>query len=139
MSNFQFDLVTATVRSQTMLGNKQNADAQAGVVANNLLQEEYNESTDLLNSDQETTNATGPGSDGDWSTSETQNFNSANANYQNDAAVSQTGETNASSATQNIQSQLSEDSTNLSNLVSLAQTLIQIGNYVAGLINNAYT
>lgn len=140
MSNFQFDLVTATVRSQTTISNKQNADASAGVVANALLQNEYTEATDLLNNDQATTNSTGPTSpDGTWNTNQTQDFSAANANYQNDAAVSQTGETNASTGTTNIQSQVSEDSTNLSNLVSLAQTLIQIGGYVAGLINNAYT
>lgn len=137
MSNFQFELVAATVRSQNTLNNKQGADANAGVVANALLQAEYTDSSNLLNSDQATTNAAP--SSGSWSTDQSNAFNIANANYQNDAAVSQTGETNASTAVQQSQSEVSQDSTNISNLVSLAQTLIQIGGYVAGLINNAYT
>ncbi len=138
MGNFQFDLVIATVRSQTILSDKQNADSQASIVANDLLQNEYEEATSILNCDQATTNASAPSS-GDWNTHQTNAFNSNNAIYQNDAAISQTGEGNASTATQQLQTQISTDSTNLSNLVSLAQTIIQIGNYVAGLINNAYT
>ncbi|MES2199437.1 MAG: hypothetical protein V4489_04645 [Chlamydiota bacterium] len=139
MSNFQFDLVAATVRSQNTLNNKQSADATAGVVANALLQAEYTDSTNLLNTDQAITNACSPSSDTNWSTSQTNAFSTNNANYQNDAAVSQTGETNASTAVQQVQSEVTQDSTNISNLVSLAQTLIQIGGYVANLITSAYT
>ncbi|MBS0628397.1 MAG: hypothetical protein JSS09_09325, partial [Verrucomicrobia bacterium] len=127
-----------TVRSQTTITNKQNADATAGIVANALLQVEYTEATDLLNADQALTVSDSP-SDGNWSTTQTNQFSINNANYQNDAAVSQTGETNASTAVQQLQTAVSTDSTNLSNLVSLAQTLIQIGGYTANLINNAYT
>ncbi len=138
MGNFQFDLVTATVRSQTTITNKQNADATAGIIANALLQAEYTEATDLLNADQALTVSDSP-TDGSWNTTQTNQFSINNANYQNDAAVSQTGETNASTAVQQLQTAVSTDSTNLSNLVSLAQTLIQIGGYTANLINNAYT
>lgn len=138
MGNFQFDLVAATVRSQDTLNNKQAADSTAGVVANALLQFEYEDSTNLLNTDQAITNASSPAGKS-WSQTETDDFSTNNANYQNDAAVSQTGETNASTAVQQIQSEASQDSTNISNLVSLAQTLIQIGGYVANLINSAYT
>lgn len=138
MGNFQFELVTATVRSQDTLNNKQAADSTAGVVANALLQLEYDDSTDLLNTDQTTTNLSSPPGKS-WNSTETTDFSTNNANYQNDAAVSQTGETNASTAVQQLQSESSQDSTNISNLVSLAQTLIQVGGYVANLINSAYT
>ena len=138
MGNFQFDLVAATVRSQTTITNKQNADASAGVVANALLQIEYIEATDLLDYDQNITVTESPPNT-TWSSEQSSNFSINNANYQNDAAVSQTGETNASTAVQQLQTAVSTDSTNLSNLVSLAQTLIQIGGYTASLINNAYT
>jgi len=136
--NFQFALVEATVRSQDTLANKQNADAAAGLVASALLDDEYAVATDLLNYDQSVTLANSP-SDSNWNTNQTNSFSINNANYQNDAAVSQTGETNASTGTQQLQTQLSEDSTNLSNLVSLAQTLIQVGSYTANLISSAYT
>ena len=138
MGNFQFALVEATVRSQTTITDKQNADASAGIVANTLLQNEYADATNLLNTDQALTNSQSP-TNTDWTTGQTNDFSINNANYQNDAAVSQTGETNASTAVQQLQTAVSTDSTNLSNLVSLAQTLIQIGGYVANLINNAYT
>ena len=138
MVNFQFALVSATVKSQNVLNNKENVDSTAGIVANDLLQSEYTESTDLLNYDQSVTEADSPSS-GNWSTGQSNQFNINNANYQNDAAVSQTGQTNASTATQQLQSQVSADSTNISNLVSLAQTILQVGQYVASLVQNAYT
>ncbi len=139
MGNFQFELVAATVRSQNILNDKQGADANGGVVANALLQAEYSDASTLLNEDQTTTNNAAPTDGNDWTTNQSNAFSSANANYQNDAAVSQTGETNASTAVQQSQSEVSQDSTNISNLVSLAQTLIQVGGYVANLINSAYT
>ena len=136
--NFQFALVAATVRSQEILTDKQNADSTAAVIANDVLQNEYTESTDLLNYDQTVTENNSP-TNGSWSTGQSNEFSINNANYQNDAAVSQTGQTNASSATQQLQSQVSSDSTNISNLVSLAQTLLQVGQYVASLVQSAYT
>lgn len=136
--NFQIALVSATVRSQDTLNNKQYADSTAGLIANDLLQNEYTESTDLLNYDQDVTEDNSP-TDGNWTTGASNQFSINNANYQNDAAVSQTGQTNASSASQELQSQVSSDSTNISNLVSLAQTLLQVGQYVASLIQSAYT
>ena len=139
MGNFQFDLITATIRSQNIITDKQTADATGGVVANAILQTEYGEATVLLNNDQLTTVDDSPTSSGTWNTSESEKFSINNANYQNDAAVAQTGETNASTAVQQQQTAVSTDSTNLYNLVSLAQTLIQIGSYTANLINTAYT
>lgn len=136
--NFQFALVAATVRSQEILSDKQNADSTAAVIANDLLQNEYTESTDLLNYDQTVTENNSP-TGGSWTTGQSNEFSINNANYQNDAAVSQTGQTNASSASQQLQSQVSSDSTNISNLVSLAQTLLQVGQYVASLVQSAYT
>lgn len=138
MGNFQFELVTATIRSQTTLSNKQNSDSGSSVVANALLQNEYNEATTVLNTDQQTTEANSPSS-GNWNSTQTNAFNSNNAIYQNDSAISQTGESNASTATQQLQTQISTDATNLSNLVSLAQTIIAIGGYTAQLISSAYT
>lgn len=138
MSNFQFDLVAATVRNQNILNDKQSADSEGGIIANDLLQAQYDESTTLLNSDQEKTNSESS-SDGSWNTTETNNFSINNANYQNDAAVSQTGDTNGSTAVTQAQSETSQDSTNISNLASLAQTIIQVGSYVANLIGTAYT
>lgn len=138
MSNFQFDLVAATVRNQNILNDKQSADSEGGIIANDLLQAQYDESTTLLNSDQELTNSESS-SDGNWNTTETNNFSINNANYQNDAAVSQTGDTNGSTAVTQAQSETSQDSTNISNLASLAQTIIQVGSYVANLIGTAYT
>jgi hypothetical protein len=136
--NFQFALVDATVYSQNILANKQNADSTAALIANALLDNEYDEATDLLNYDQTVTEDGSP-SDGNWTTGQSNEFSINNSNYQNDAAVSQTGETNASSASQELQSQVSADSTNISNLVSLAQTILQVGQYTASLIQSAYT
>lgn len=141
MSNYQFNLLNSTVRNQETLSNKQNADSTAGVVANDLLQSEYTEATTVLTIDQDITNQNSPSSGGstNWNTNESNNFSINNAQYQNDAAVSQTGETNASTSVQQLQTQVSQDATNISNLASLAQTIIQIGQYVAGLIGQAYT
>ena len=129
LSNYQFSLLDATLRSQTTLGSKQTADAQSSIMANNLLALEYQEANYVLQ--------------GDTITVQEQHGNNnaltvANQVYQNDSSVAQTGESNANSVVQAEQSQVSQDGTNLSNLVSLSSTLIQIGQYIAGLINTAY-
>lgn len=128
--NFQFALVDATVTSQNILGSKQVADSQAGIVATNLLTLEYDEATVVLQYDSNQVTANASSSNG---------LTVKNQIYQNDYAVAQTGESNANTAVQAEQTDVSQDSTNLSNLVSLAQTIITIGQYVAGLIGNCYT
>ncbi|MBM3197953.1 MAG: hypothetical protein FJZ58_01700 [Chlamydiae bacterium] len=134
MSNFQFALLDATIRSQTTLGNKQTSDAQSSILANDLLETEYNDATAVLTKDTENVQSiTGT------STEDTDALTQANQEYQNDSSVAQTGESNANTAVQAEQTQVSQDGTNLSNLVSLSSTLIQIGQYIAGLIGTAYT
>lgn len=126
--NFQYALLNATVTFQDVLGNKQGTDSEAGIVATDLLSVEYELSVEVLEED---TAAVQEASGSDA-------FNLANQVYQNDSAVCQTGQNNANTAVQQSQTQVSQSGTNLSNLVSLATTLIQIGQYVAGLIGQAY-
>ena len=129
--NFQFALLNATVNSQNLLGNKQIYDSSAGIVATDLLNLEYADATVVLNADSNSLVNT--------TSSSTNDITKANQVYQNDYAVAQTGESNANTAVQSEQTDVSQDSTNISNLVSLAQTLITIGQYVAGLITSSYT
>ena len=127
--NFQYALLDATVLNQDILGDKQITDSDAGVVANNLLTTIYDASVEVLAVDTENAQNAGGGND----------FNEQNQIYQNDSAVCQTGQSNASTATQSSQTQVSQSGTNLSDLVSLASTIITIGGYVANLIGQAYT
>jgi hypothetical protein len=129
--NYQFALLEATVLSQITLSNKQASDSQAGILASNLLAAEYTDSNTVLTDDtglvQGSVNDSG------------NTFSAYNQQYQNDAAVAQTGQNNANTAVQQQQTQVSQDATNLSNLVSLTQTLITIGSYIANLLTGAYT
>ena len=127
--NFQFELLDATVNSQNTLGNKQISDSTGGIVATNLLNLEYADATVILNADSEALVAI--------NSSSTNAITQQNQVYQNDYATVQTGESNANTAVQAQQTDVSQDSTNISNLVSLAQTLITIGQYVAGLVQSA--
>jgi hypothetical protein len=147
MNAYQVNLVNATATFENVLDNKQVADSDAGDVASDLLNNQINESTVVLDADlvlvQDASTAGSSCSSSDlqncWTTSESMNFNSANATYQNDTTVSQTGQTNASSAVQSIQSQVSQDGTNISNAISLANILVQIGQYASSLLSKAYT
>ena len=81
LSNYQFSLLDATLRSQTTLGSKQTADAQSSIMANNLLALEYQEANYVLQ--------------GDTITVQEQHGNNnaltvANQVYQNDSSVAQT-------------------------------------------------
>ncbi len=125
--NFQYALLDATVLNQDILGNKQITDSTAGETANDLLVTEYNASVTVLGEDTENAQ-----------TASSSKFNEKNQIYQNDSAVCQTGQSNASTAVQSSQTQVSQDGTNLSDLVSLASTIITIGGYVANLIGTAY-
>lgn len=127
--NFQFAILDSTIRSQEVLGNKQGTDSQGGILATNLLSLEYEEATTVLQYDTDKVQA---------QKADSGEFNKYNQIYQNDAAVTQTGESNASTGVDTEQTQVSQDGTNLSNLVSLSQTLITIGQYVASMISSAY-
>lgn len=128
--NFQYALLDSIVEAQDILSDKQSTDSEAGIIANNLLTAQYDASTEVLNQDTENAQAVSDDSD---------KFNAENQIYQNDSATAQTGQNNASTATQNLQTQVSQDGTNLSNLVSLASSLITIGGYVSNLIGHAYS
>ncbi len=136
--NFQFTLLNATTRSQTVLGDKQSTDTDASILATDLLTREYDEATIVLQEDTDAIVELADSVGSEWSTSETNDFNVLNQTYQNDSAVCQTGESNADTAVQTSQTQTSQDGTNLSNLVSLSSTLITIGGYVASLISRSY-
>lgn len=138
--SYQTDVVNATVNFESFLENKQGVDAEAGNIANDLLTNQINESTTVLNVDaaivQEASTA---GNTGGWTTSDSGNFNLANSVYQNDSTISQTGQNNANTAVQQLQSQVSQDGTNLSNAVSIANILVQIGTYMVGILGQGYT
>ncbi len=127
--NYQYALLNATVEAQEILGNKQSTDSEAGIIANDLLTTQYDASTVVLNLDTEAAQNAGSSS----------NFNEKNQIYQNDAASTQTGQSNANTGVQSSQTQVSQDGTNLSNLVSLSSSIISIGSFVANLIGRAYT
>lgn len=129
-ANFQYALIDCTVYSQDILGEKQVTDSQAGTIATDLLTTQYDASTEVLN--QDTANAQSVSSDSN-------DFAEYNQIYQNDSATAQTGQNNASTAVDTIQTQISQDGSNISDLNSLTATIISVGGYVANLINNAYT
>lgn len=129
-NNFQYALIDCTVLSQDVLGEKQVTDSQAGTIATDLLTTQYDASTEVLN--QDTANAQAQAGNSN-------NFAEQNQIYQNDSATAQTGQNNANNAVQSIQTQISQDGSNIANLNSLVATIISVGGYVANLINNAYT
>ena len=147
VNSYQVSLVNSMSIFENILDNKQVADANAGDVAADLLANQINESTTVLNADlaivqtQATAgNACSSSNLQDcWTTSESANFNLANATYQNDSTISQTGQNNASASVQTIQSQVSQDGTNISNAISLANVLVQIGQYASSMLARAYT
>ncbi len=138
--NYQVALVNATISFENVLDNKQTVDSEAGDIASALLQAQISESSTVLNCDsQAITDAGNAGNVGGWTTSESNNFNLANTVYQNDSATSQLGQNNASTAVQQLQAQVSQDGTNLSNAISIANVLVSIGQYASSLLSKAYT
>ena len=138
--SYQIALVNATFIAQNVLTNKQGADATSGTIASNLLTLEFSDSSAVLADD--TTNLQNVAATGQangWDTAATNSYNQANQVYQNDTTVSQTGQTNATTAVNVDQAQVSQDGTNLSNLLSLSNVLMQIGSYMSNILQSTYT
>ena len=139
-SSYQVAVVNASFTFENVLDNKQTQDALGGDIANALLEVQITESTTLLDNDailvQDAATAGGSAS---WTTSASNNFNLVNAEYQNDSAVCQTGQNNASTGVQQMQTQVSQDGTNISNAISIANVLVQIGQYAVNFLKQAYT
>ncbi len=139
-SDYQVALVNASVTFENILDNKQTEDAVAGDIANALLEAQITEATALLNADAALVqSAATAGSSGSWTTSESSQFNLDNSIYQSDTAVCQTGQNNASTAVQQLQTQVSQDGTDISNAISVANVLVQIGQYASNFLKQAYT
>ena len=138
--SYQTAVVNSVFTRENLLDSKQTVDAVSGEVANDLLTAQINGTSFVLNADLSMLqSAATAGNDGDWSTSDSQTFNQDNTTYQNDLSVSQTGQNNASAAVQALQTQVSQDGTNISNAISLGNTLVQIGQYASSMLSQAYT
>jgi len=137
--SYQIQLVNALYLTQNVLTNKQATDAVAGTLASDLLQTEFTDSQAVLQSDQNNIQALASESSGGWNSTEVSTYNTANQVYQNDAAIAQTGQANATTAVNAEQAQISQDGVNLSNFLSLSNTLMQIGNYMSRLLSTTYT
>jgi len=139
-SSYQVMVVNAIFSFENALDAKESADAVAGDLANVLFENQIAESTALLTIDNNLVQeAATAGNSGNWTTSDSNNFSLANSNYQNDSSISQTGQNNASTAVQQLQSQVSQDGTNISNAISIANVLVQIGQYMGSILSKAYT
>lgn len=139
-SSYQVHLVNATETFQNVLSNKQLQDSDAGDIANALFQTDLTLSTNVLNIDAANVQAAAAaGSATDWTQQDSNNYNAANQIYQNDSAVAQTGQNNASAAVQQLQTQVSQDGTNLSNVISISNVIVQIGTYTSNLLSGGYT
>lgn len=136
--NYQVSLVNALVTFQNVLNNKQTQDSLGGDVANALLTVQINDSTAVLTIDSDNVTAAATVG-GTWTTQDSNNFNLENSIYQTDSSICQTGQNNASTAVQQLQSEVSQDGTNISNAISLSNTLVQIGQYASSFLKQAYT
>lgn len=138
-SDYQVALVNASVTFENILDNKQTEDALGGDIANALLEAQITEATALLNADAALVQSAATAGGTSWTTSESSQFNLDNSIYQSDTAVCQTGQNNASTAVQQMQTQVSQDGTNISNAISIANVLVQIGQYASNFLKQAYT
>ncbi|MES2199436.1 MAG: hypothetical protein V4489_04640 [Chlamydiota bacterium] len=139
-NSYQVALVNAIVTFENTLSNKQTQDSLGGDVANNLLTQQIDYSTSVLTLDSDNISAAATaGTAGNWSTSDSNEFSLQNSIYQTDSAICQTGQNNASTAVQQMQSVVSQDGTNISNAISLSNTLVQIGQFASSLLKQAYT
>jgi hypothetical protein len=134
-SQYQVQLVNATETYQNVLSNKQLQDSYSGDIANDLYQADLNASTTVLNADSAyIQTVTEQGSAGGWTQDDSNAYNAATELYQNDTIIAQTGQNNANTAVEQIQTQVSQDGTNLSNVISISNVLVQIGTYTSNLI-----
>jgi hypothetical protein len=137
-NNYQVSLVNAVATFQNILINKQTQDSLGGDIANSLLEQQVAYTDTVLTADAATVEDSASVS-GSWTTSDSNTFSLDNSIYQTDTSVSQTGQNNASTAVQQMQSAVSQDGTNLSNAISMSNTLVQIGQYASNLLKQAYT
>lgn len=138
--NYQVALINAITTFENTLTNKQTQDSLGGDIANALLTQEITFSTNVLTEDATNVQtAATAGTAGSWTTSDSNNYSLANSQYQADSSTCQTGQNNASTAVQQMQSAVSQDGTNISNAISLSNTLVQIGQYASSLLKQAYT
>jgi hypothetical protein len=138
--NYQIALVDAITISQNILTNKQVTDSEAGSIASDLLNTELDASEVVLQEDADNIDdLTTQGNNGGWTTDETDAYNQANQYYQNDTAVCQTGQNNANTAVQTLSTQVGQDGTNLSNLLSISSVFVDIGQFMSGLLAQPYT
>lgn len=139
-TNYQMALVDSITIAQNILTNKQVTDSEAGSIASDLLNTQIDASETVLQEDSDNIDdLTDTGNANGWSTTDTNNYNAANQIYQNDSSVCQTGQNNANSAVQTLQTQVGQDGTNLSNLLSLSAAFIEIGSFMTGILAQAYT
>ena len=138
--NYQVALINAITTFENTLTNKQTQDSLGGDIANALLTQEITFSTNVLTEDATNVQtAATAGTAGSWTTSDSNNYSLANSQYQADSSTCQTGQNNASTAVQQMQSAVSQDGTNISNAISLSNTLVQIGQHASSLLKQAYT
>ncbi len=138
-SNYQVQLVNATAINQNILTNKQASDAEGGTYASDLLTSEYNASSAVLTVDADNVDSAGTAAQqGSWTQEDTNAYNQANSIYQNDTLTAEIGQSNANVALNQMQTEVGQDGTNLSNFLSIANILVNIGSYVSSLLRRKY-
>jgi hypothetical protein len=138
--SYQIALIDSTYRMQTILTNVQGTNSEAGSLASSLLDQQYNLSAEVLDENATIVNDIAEeGEENDWEQEYVDAYNAANQVYQNDTLVCETGQSNASNAVQRSQTQVAQDGTNLSNLITLAGTIGEIGRFMSGLLTSPYT
>ena len=139
-ASYQVALVSAITVSQNILTNKQVTDSNAGSVASDLLNTTLDASEVVIQENADIIDdLTTEGNEGGWTTAETNSYNQANQAYQNDTTVCQTGQDNANTAVQTINTQVGQDGTNLSNVLSISSVFVDIGQFMVGILSQGYT
>jgi hypothetical protein len=138
--NYQIALVDAITVAQNILTNKQVTDSEAGNIASDLFNTDLSASEEVLDQDGDNIDdITTTGNSNGWNTTSTNDYNAANQYYQNDTTVCQTGQNVANTAVQTLQTQVGTDGTNLSNILSISSTFVDIGQFMTGIMGQAYT
>ncbi len=137
--SYQVALIDSTSRTQEILTLKQATDSEAGILASELLDLEYEISTEVLEADGVLIDdAVAAGNDEGWTDTETSELNVLNQQYQNDTTICQTGQSNASTSVQASESQVGTDGTNLSNALSMSNILTEVGNFMSDILSDMY-